>query len=85
MAHTTAGASAPADAAVAAVGLRKVYGEGGTAVVALDGVDVTFQRGRFTAIMGPSGSGKSTLLYCLAGLEEVTGGRVVIGGAELSA
>jgi putative ABC transport system ATP-binding protein len=75
----------PVDAAVAAAGLRKVYGEGGTAVVALDGVDVSFQRGRFTAIMGPSGSGKSTLLYCLAGLEEVTGGRVVIGGAELSA
>ena len=75
---------APVDAAVAAAGLRKVYGDGGTAVVALNGVDVTFQRGRFTAIMGPSGSGKS-LLYCLAGLEEVTGGRVVIGGAELAA
>ena len=71
--------------AVAAAELRKVYGEGGTAVVALDGVDVSFQRGRFTAIMGPSGSGKSTLLYCLAGLEGVTGGRVVIGDLELSA
>jgi hypothetical protein len=43
---------APVDAAVAAAGLRKVYGDGGTAVVALNGVDVTFQRGRFTAIMG---------------------------------
>jgi putative ABC transport system ATP-binding protein len=46
---------------------------------------VTLPRGRFTAIMGPSGSGKSTLLYCLAGLEEVTGGQVVVGGAELTA
>ena len=85
MVNVTDNVGAPVDAAVAAAGLRKVYGEGGTAVVALDGVDVIFQRGRFTAIMGPSGSGKSTLLYCLAGLEEVTGGRVVIGGAELSA
>ena len=81
----TGGAGAPVDAAVTAAGLRKVYGEGGTAVVALDGVDVTFPRGRFTAIMGPSGSGKSTLLHCLAGLEEVTGGQVVVGGADLAA
>jgi putative ABC transport system ATP-binding protein len=85
MVEMTANVRAPADAAVTATGLRKVYGEGGTAVVALDGVDVTFQRGRFTAIMGPSGSGKSTFLHCLAGLEEVTGGQVVIGGAELTA
>jgi putative ABC transport system ATP-binding protein len=83
--NVTDNVGAPVDAAVAAAGLRKVYGQGGTAVVALDGVDVSFQRGRLTAIMGPSGSGKSTLLYCLAGLEEVTGGRVVIGGVDLSA
>jgi putative ABC transport system ATP-binding protein len=48
---------APADAAVAAVGLRKVYGDGPTSVVALDGVDVTFRRGEFAAIMGRPGPG----------------------------
>jgi putative ABC transport system ATP-binding protein len=47
-------------------------------------VDVAFARGQFTAIMGPSGSGKSTLLHCLAGLDTVTSGRVLIGGADLT-
>ena len=41
--------------------LVKVYGRGATEVRALDGVDVEFAEGEFTAIMGPSGSGKSTL------------------------
>jgi putative ABC transport system ATP-binding protein len=53
-------------------------------VTALDGVDVRFLQGQFTAIMGPSGSGKSTLLHCLAGLDTPTSGRVVIGGADLT-
>jgi putative ABC transport system ATP-binding protein len=61
----------------------KVYGEGETAVRALDEVDAAFEAGRFTAIMGPSGSGKSTLLHCLAGLDELTSGRVFLGDVEL--
>ena len=65
--------------------LTKVYGEGDTRVVALDAVDVDFPRGQFTAIMGPSGSGKSTLMHCMAGLDAVTGGRVLIGDTDLSA
>ncbi len=61
----------------------KVYGKGETAVRALDGVDVEFERGRFTAIMGPSGSGKSTLLHCLAGLDTLTHGSACIGDVDL--
>jgi putative ABC transport system ATP-binding protein len=80
----TATTARPAPAAVSAVGLGKVYGEGETSVTALDGVDVTFLQGQFTAIMGPSGSGKSTLLHCLAGLDTPTSGQVVIGGADLT-
>jgi putative ABC transport system ATP-binding protein len=72
------------EAVVSAVGVAKVYGEGETSVAALAGVDVAFGRGQFTAIMGPSGSGKSTLLHCLAGLDTVTSGRVLIGGADLT-
>ncbi len=63
--------------------LVRVFGEGDTAVRALDGVTVGFPTGRFTAIMGPSGSGKSTLMHCLAGLDRPTSGRVVVEGVEL--
>jgi putative ABC transport system ATP-binding protein len=80
---TTTTPAAPG-VAVSATGLVKVYGEGETGVAALDGVDVTFPRGRFTAVMGPSGSGKSTLLHCLAGLDRPTGGRVEIGGQDIT-
>ncbi len=61
----------------------KVYGEGTAAVTALDAVDVAFEAGRFTAIMGPSGSGKSTLLHCIAGLDDLTSGSAYIGDTEL--
>jgi putative ABC transport system ATP-binding protein len=62
----------------------KAYGSGETRVIALDAVDVEIDRSRFTAIMGPSGSGKSTLMHCLAGLDQVTSGRIFIGEAELN-
>tara|TARA_B100000700_G_scaffold325244_1_gene433520 strand:- start:1573 stop:2280 length:708 start_codon:yes stop_codon:yes gene_type:complete len=61
----------------------KIYGTGDTEVRALDGVDVEFERGCFTAIMGPSGSGKSTLMHCSAGLDDLTSGSVHIGEVEL--
>jgi putative ABC transport system ATP-binding protein len=70
--------------AVAATGLTKTYGSGDTRVEALRGVDVGFERGRFTAIMGPSGSGKSTLMHCLAGLDTATSGSIHIGGREIT-
>ncbi len=77
---TPAGSRRPA--AVRAVGARKVHGSGDAAVVALDCVDVTFDAGAFTAIMGPSGSGKSTLLHCLAGLDELTAGSIWLGDTD---
>jgi putative ABC transport system ATP-binding protein len=70
--------------AARAVGATKIYGEGDTEVRALDGVDVEFERSRFTAIMGPSGSGKSTLMHCQAGLDTLTSGQVFIGDTDLS-
>ncbi|MFG2129341.1 ABC transporter ATP-binding protein [Streptomyces sp. NPDC048751] len=66
------------------VDAEKVYGVGDTAVRALDGVDVAFPAGRFTAIMGPSGSGKSTLMHCAAGLDTLTSGAAYIGDTDLS-
>jgi putative ABC transport system ATP-binding protein len=69
--------------AAQAVDLHKTYGSGPTRVEALSGVSVTFQRGRFSAVMGPSGSGKSTLMHCMAGLDRPTSGQAFVGGADL--
>jgi putative ABC transport system ATP-binding protein len=73
-----------AESIVTATDVRRRFGEGAAAVEALDGVSVSFERGRFSAIMGPSGSGKSTLLHVLAGLDRPTGGSIVLDGVELS-
>ncbi len=75
--------TAPAPAARAEA-LVRVYGTGGNAVPALHGVSAEFARGQLTAIMGPSGSGKSTFLHCLAGLDSVSSGTVVIDGVDIT-
>jgi putative ABC transport system ATP-binding protein len=75
----------PTTTAARAVEATKVYGSGDTAVIALDEVTLDLPTGRFTAIMGPSGSGKSTLLHCLAGLDRLTQGQVLVGDVELGA
>jgi putative ABC transport system ATP-binding protein len=62
----------------------KVYGAGEAQVIALQGVSVDLERGRYTAIMGPSGSGKSTLMHCLAGLDTVTRGEVYIADTQVT-
>lgn len=73
------------DPVLTARSLSKIYGKGDNEVRALDAVDVDIARGRFTAVMGPSGSGKSTLMHCLAGLDAVTSGTVMLDGDEVSA
>jgi putative ABC transport system ATP-binding protein len=70
-------------AAARAAEAVKIYGDGDTAVRALNGLTVEFERGHFTAIMGPSGSGKSTLLHCLAGLDTLSSGEIWLGDVEL--
>lgn len=62
----------------------KQYGTGPSAVIALRGIDLTLDRGSFTAIMGPSGSGKSTFLHMAAGLDTPTSGSVWIGETDIS-
>src|SRR5664280_952123 len=63
-------------------GLRKVY-PGKQPVVALEGLDLTIEDGELVAFVGPSGCGKSTVLRCVAGLERLSAGRVIIDGREI--
>ena len=70
--------------AIATVDLVKDYGSGNNTVHALRGVNVAFEQGKFTAIMGPSGSGKSTLMHTLAGLDCATGGHIIFNGDDLT-
>jgi putative ABC transport system ATP-binding protein len=74
----------PRRIAARALGATKIYGRGDAVVRAIDGIDVEFASGEFTAIMGPSGSGKSTLMQCMAGLDQLTSGQSWIGDVELS-
>lgn len=64
--------------------LNKVYGKGDTQVNALNNVSFSVEKGEFVAITGPSGSGKSTLLHILGGVDQPTGGSVVINGTDIS-
>lgn len=64
--------------------LRKEYGEGNSKVVALDGINLTIERGEFVAIVGPSGSGKSTLLHIIGGVDSPDDGKVYIDGNDIS-
>lgn len=63
--------------------LKKVYGIGPNAVHALDGIDLSVEKGEFVAVVGTSGSGKSTLLHMLGGLDRPTSGKVFVDGKDI--
>jgi putative ABC transport system ATP-binding protein len=81
--QASTGTAASPPPAARAIDLVKTYGKGDAVVRALDGINVEFERGRFTAVMGPSGSGKSTLMHCMAGLDTPTSGRTFVGSEEI--
>ncbi|MDY3908762.1 MAG: ABC transporter ATP-binding protein [Eubacterium sp.] len=64
--------------------LSKIYGEGDTAVKALDNVSFDVEHGEFVAIVGPSGSGKSTLLHILGGVDIPTSGNVIVDKTDIT-
>jgi len=71
------------DNIIQAKGVRKTYDTGKVTVDALRGVDLNVRRGEMVAVMGPSGCGKTTLLNVLSGLDDITGGEILIDGAPI--
>ena len=65
------------------INLSKTYGKGENKVEALKNINLSIEKGKFTAIIGPSGSGKSTLLHCIAGLDSITSGEVILDGDDV--
>ncbi|MPM71672.1 putative ABC transporter ATP-binding protein [bioreactor metagenome] len=63
--------------------LKKTYGKGDSKVNALDGINLSTEPHKFTAIVGASGSGKSTLLHCMAGLDKPTSGNVYLDDIDI--
>jgi multiple sugar transport system ATP-binding protein len=64
--------------------LTKIFGDGDNEIVAVDELDITVEDGEFLVLVGPSGCGKSTTLRCIAGLERVTSGRIVLDGRNIT-
>lgn len=66
------------------ISLNKIYGKGENKVQALKDINLSIEKGKFTVIIGPSGSGKSTLLNCIAGLDNISSGKVFLEGKDIS-
>ncbi|WP_243125775.1 ABC transporter ATP-binding protein [Paraclostridium sordellii] len=66
------------------ISLNKIYGRGENKVQALKDINLSIEKGKFIAIIGPSGSGKSTLLNCIAGLDNISSGKVLLEGKDIS-
>ena len=66
------------------IGVRKIYGKGSSQTAALNGIDLSVEKGEFAAIVGASGSGKSTLLHILGSVDRPTEGKVIVEGTDIS-
>ncbi|HEJ83327.1 MAG TPA: ATP-binding cassette domain-containing protein, partial [Desulfobacteraceae bacterium] len=65
-------------------GVKKTYQQGKVEVEALRGIDMEVEKGEFIAIAGPSGSGKTTVLNLIGGLDDVSEGKIVVDGQDIS-
>ena len=80
MKSTSLPASAEKGTPIEFQGVTKAYGD----TTVLHGIDLSIAPGEFVALLGPSGCGKTTMLRCLAGLEQPTSGRILVGGEDVS-
>ncbi len=63
--------------------LRKVYGSGKDAKVAVDNISLTVERGAFFGLLGPNGAGKSTTIHCITGIAQPTSGQILVDGIDV--
>lgn len=69
---------------VTIINLKKYFGKGENQIKALDGIDLSIEKSKFTVILGSSGSGKTTLLNMMGGLDKPTDGSIIVDGTDLS-
>jgi putative ABC transport system ATP-binding protein len=69
---------------VEVIEVTREFASGEETIRPLDGVSLTVEEGDFVSLMGASGSGKSTLLNCVAGIDPVTSGRILVGGTDIT-
>src|SRR6476620_10081073 len=79
-AHSDAAGGPTSHPDIRLAGVRKQFGD----VVAVDGVDLEIRHGEFFTMLGPSGSGKTTCLRMIAGFERPDGGRIELGGEDVT-
>lgn len=75
---------ARAMALVEVVDVKREFVSGEETIRPLDGVSLTVDEGDFVSLMGASGSGKSTLLNCIAGIDKIDGGNILVGGTDIT-
>ncbi len=63
--------------------LKKVYGKGKDAKVAVDGISLSIPKGSFFGLLGPNGAGKSTTIHCITGITQPTSGSIVVDGVDV--
>src|SRR5215212_11790732 len=82
--QSDANVTAPVDdPQIELAGVRKVFGDSRHKIVAVEGADLTVGDGELFAMLGPSGSGKTTVLRMIAGFEQPTAGRILLGGEDV--
>lgn len=64
--------------------VKKEYKMGEVSIMAVDGINISIEKGEFVIIVGPSGAGKTTVLNILGGMDQATSGEIIVDGVDIS-